>query len=462
MSSTFVIIIFTLGVGVAVLLVFLVRSILTPKKIAGIEKLIANGKHAQAIRVAKSIISRSPRDADARYMLGKAYLADGKSELALMEFKAVNATAIFSKSVPEAEFRKTIAQLFLKFNQPDEALKEYLLLLKLEPFQAEHYYNAALLFEQRDMTEQALAYYRKAVETNPKHATAHAALGLLLFRAKQMTDAKQEINVALRLDPNNTKALYYQGRLLRESHDYANALASFEKALRDPELKQKCLIERGCCYIEANSLEKAILEFDRAIKSSKDDASNDTLHARYFLASCYEKNRDIDQAIAQWEIIFSKKRSFRDVGEKLSQYQELRANDYIKEYLTAGKEEFFQICRAVTNSALDLTVRDIKEAKFGCSLIAVENDAEKWRNVRKMPRLILFYRDPNLIEDGFLRALQEEMKKQSIIRGIVITSSGFTRTALEFAESRPLELIGKDRLEQMLSSLDVFRSNKRA
>jgi tetratricopeptide (TPR) repeat protein len=99
MSSTFVIIIFTLGVGVAVLLVFLVRSILTPKKIAGIEKLIANGKHAQAIRVAKSIISRNPRDADARYMLGKAYLADGKSELALMEFKAVNATAIFSKSV---------------------------------------------------------------------------------------------------------------------------------------------------------------------------------------------------------------------------------------------------------------------------------------------------------------------------------------------------------------------------
>lgn len=456
MSSMFIGFILILGTGVAVLLVFLVKSFLLPKKIAGIKKLIESGKYAQAIRQSKLLISRNSRDTEARYLLGQAYLADGKAELALMEFKAVNATAIFSKTIPEAEFRRTIAQLYLKYNQPEEALKEYLLLIKLEPFQADYYYNAALLFEQRDNTEQALSYFRKTVETDPKHAAAHAALAFLLFKNKQMTDAKQEIAIALKLDPRNTKAYYYQGKLLRESHDYANALASFEKVVRDPELKQKAFIERGCCYLEANSTEKAIIEFDRAIKYSTDESSNDTLYARYFLASCYEKNRDIDHAITQWEIIFNKKRSFRDVGEKLSQYQELRSNDYMKEYLTAGKEDFFTICKAITNNGLELAVRDMKETKFGCALIAVENDAEKWRNVRKMPRLILFYRDPNVIEDSFLRTLQEDMKKQSIIRGIVITSSGFTRTALEFAESRPLELIGKEKLEQMLSTIDVF------
>jgi tetratricopeptide (TPR) repeat protein len=440
-----------LGTGVAFLLIFVVKSFLLPKQIAGIQKLIGSGKYTQAIKQAKFLINKNPHDAEARYLLGRAYLADGKAELALMEFKTVNATAIFSKTIPEPEFRKTIAQLFLKYNQPEEALKEYLLLIKLEPFQAEHYYNAAVLFEQRENTEQALQYYRKAVETDPKHASAHAALGFLLFRAKQMTDAKQEIALALKLDPKNTKAYFYQGKLLRESHDYANALAAFEKALRDPEYKQRTLIERGCCYLEANSIEKAILEFDRAIKASTDESANDTLHARYFLGSCYEKKRDIEQAITQWEKIFAKKKSFRDVGEKLSQYQELRTNDHMKEYLTANREEFFAICKGITNVALELAVRDIKETKYGCSMIAVENDAEKWRNVRKQPRLILFYRDPTMIEDSFLRTLQEDMKKQSIIRGIVITSSGFTRPALEFAESRPVELINKDKLEQMLA-----------
>lgn len=452
----FVAIILVLGTGIAILLIFLVKSFVVPQKLSNIEKLINNGKYSSAIKQAKMLIVRNPRDFEARYLLGRAYLADGKSELALMEFKAVNATALFSKTLPEPAFRKTLTKLFLKYHQPEEALKETLLLIKLEPFQAEHYYTAGVLFEQRDNSEQALAHYKKAVETDPNHAEAHASLGLLLFKNKQMADAKKEITIALRLDPKNTKAHFYQGKLLRNSHDYANALASFEQALRDPELKQKALIERGCCYMEANSTEKAILEFDRAIKASTDTASNDTLHARYFLASCHEKLRDIDNAITQWELIFNNKRSFRDVGEKLSQYQELRSNDSIKEYLTAGRDDFFTICKAITNTSLDLSVRDIRETKYGCSLVAVENDAEKWRNVRKMPRLILFYRDPNLIEDSFLRALQEEMKKQSIIRGIVITSSGFTRSALEFAESRPLELIGKEKLEHMLSSTDIF------
>jgi tetratricopeptide (TPR) repeat protein len=452
----FIALILILGTGVAFLLVFLVKSFLMPKKIANIAKLVDSGKFPQAIKQTKALITKNPRDTEARYLLGKAYLGDGKSELALMEFKTINATAIFSKVVPEAEFRKTIAQLYIRYNQPEEALKEYLLLIKLEPFQAEHYYNAAVLFEQRDNSEQALQYYRKAVETDPKHASAHAALGLLLFRNKQAADAKQEIALALKLDPKNTKAYFYQGKLLRDSHDYANALVSLEKAMRDPDLKQKALIERGCCYLEANSVEKAILEFDRAIKATQDEGSSDTLHARYFLAACYEKNRDIDSAITQWEKIFNKKKNFRDVGEKLSQYQELRSNDFMKEYLTAGKEDFFTICKAVTNESLELAVREIKETKFGCALIAVENDAEKWRNVRKQPRLILFYRDPNLIEDAFIRTLQEDMKKQSITRGIVITSSGYTRPALEFAESRPIELINKDKLEQMLSTINPF------
>ena len=320
----------------------------------------------------------------------------------------------FFQNTSETEFRKTLAKLFLKYNQPEEALKETLLLIKLEPFQAEHYYTAGLLFEQRNNSEQALANYRKAVETDPNHATAHASLGLLLFKNKQMTDAKQEIAIALRLDPKNTKAQFYQGKLLRDSHDYANALAAFEKVLRDTELKQKALIERGCCYLEANSTEKAIVEFERAIKAGSDEASNDTLHARYFLASCHEKLRDIDSAIHQWEQIFNQKRSFRDVGEKLSQYQELRSNDSIKEYLTAGREDFFTICKAITNTGLELSVRDIRDTKYGCALVAVENDGEKWRNVRKMPASSCFTAIRTSLEDAFLRALQEEMKNNQL------------------------------------------------
>jgi restriction endonuclease Mrr len=47
------------------------------------------------------------------------------------------------------------------------------------------------------------------------------------------------------------------------------------------------------------------------------------------------------------------------------------------------------------------------------------------------------------------------MKEQSITRGIVVTSSTFSRKASDFAETRPIDLYGKDRLQQMLSQVKM-------
>lgn len=455
-TAVFIICAAVLTAGVITLLVCLLRSFLAPQKLETIEKLVRNGKKQQAIKMAKSIISKNPRDMEAHYILGKAYLADNKPELALMEFKTVNAAAYFSKKIPEQEFRKTIAKLYLKFNQQEEALKEYLLLIKLDPFKADYYFMVGELFEQRDNSDQAVSYYRKTVEIDPNHAGAHAALGFLLYRAKQNVAAEEEIATALKLDPQNTKAHFYQGRILMGNHNYAKALSSFEKAMRNPELKQKAQIERGRCYMQANSDEKAIQEFLSAVKNASNPASSDTLYARYFLAACYEKKRDIDGAVAQWEEIQKRKKNFLDVNEKLGMYQQARTNDGMKEYLTAGKEDFLAICSAVITDYLELSVQSVKETKYGCVVIAVENDSEKWRNVRKMPKFIVFYRDPNLIEDTFLRNLHELMKKQSIIRASVLTSSGFTRAAVKFSENRPIDLIGPEKLETILAAVDPF------
>lgn len=455
MSPALIVCIVLLASGVIALLVFLIKTLAAPRKIETIEKLIHNGKTQQAIKLAKSIIAKNPRDSEVHYILGKAYLADNRPELALMEFKTVNAAASFSAKIPEQEFRQAIAKLYLRFNQQEEALKEYLLLIKLNPKKADYCFMAGELFEQRDNSEQAAACYRKTVELDPRNAAAHAALGYLLYRMKQNSAAKKEISTALKLDPQNAKAHFYHGRILMGNHEYAKAIAAFEKAVRSPELKQKAFIERGRCYMEANNFEKAIGEFTSAVKASNSPSSNDTLHARYFLGNCFEKTRDIDSAVAQWEEIQKHKKNFLDVNEKLALYQSARTNDNIKEYLTASKEDFFAICRAITVDYLKLVPSaNVKETKYGCIFVAAEND-EGMRNMRKIARLVVFYRDPGMIEESFLRNLQEVMKKQSIVKAAILTSSGFTRAAIKFAENRSIELIGPEKLESILGEVDL-------
>ena len=198
------IIIAVMVVGIGFLAVFLVKSLMQPKKIDSIKKLIKQGKYPQAEKLAKAIIQKDPKNYLAHYYLGKAYLAEHKNELALMEYKNVAQNALFDSQIPEAQFRSQLADLYMKFNQLDDAVKEYLLLTKLEPSNAENFFNAGKIYEQQGHADMAMGFYQKTLQINKKHVKAHAAMGLLLFRGKDMRGAQQEISTAIQLSPEKS------------------------------------------------------------------------------------------------------------------------------------------------------------------------------------------------------------------------------------------------------------------
>jgi len=459
MPTVFIIVII-LGIVIGAITFFVIRSIIAPKKVASLANLLKQGKTSAVVRTAKQILAREPRNPEAHYFLGMAYQEENKNELALMELQIVNQIGTFSAACPEIPFRKKIAELYKFFNQPEEALKEYLLLIKMEPEEAEYYYEAGLLFEKRERAEKASVYFRKTIELNPNHSDAHYHLGMILYRSKKPVEAKVEFELAIKIQPDNFKAYYFVGKLLKDNHDYTGALAAFEKAQRDPEQKVKALVERGGCYMSMNNMEKAISELDRAVKISTNETAPETLYGRYFLAMCYEKTREIDKAIEQWEKIYAKKPNFRDVSEKLSQYQDLRTDDRMKDYLTASMDEFYEICKSATES-MSLSIRDISDVPNGCQIVAVETESSKWRNARKMPKVLRFLRVPELISESTVRSLHEEMRNLGVARGIIISSSNFSRKAVEYAETRPIDLVNKDQLQELLKNIKLPKAKTR-
>jgi tetratricopeptide (TPR) repeat protein len=443
-----------LGITLGIITFFLVKSIIAPRQVETLFKQLNNGKAAAVTRGAKQILAKNPRNVDAHYLLGQAYLEQNKPELALMELKAVNQIGIFDGYTKEDEFRKKIAALYERFSQPEEALKEYLLLIKLQPNVAEYYLKAGQLFEQRDKSGKAMNFYRKAIELNGRLAEAHQRLGYILYRSKKPLESKNEFEAAIKNDPSSYQAHFYLGKLQKESHDYVAALLSFERAQREQSLKIRALIERGSCYMNMNNFDKAATELERAIKLSEDPNSKETLYARYFLSLCYERERRFDNAIEQWEKIYKRKPGFKDVAEKLSQYQDLRTDDHMKDYLTAGPSEFLEICKAVTTGPMGLNIRDTSEIQNGCQIIAVDSDT-RWRNAKKMPKLMWFLRVPESLGESTIRGLHEKMRKLNVSRGVIINSSTFSRKALEYAESRPINLVSKEELQKHLKAVDL-------
>lgn len=444
-----------LGLVIALVIFFAVKAALAPKKISTLRDLVKAGKGMQAIKVAKVLLAKDPRNPEAHYFLGQAYLAEGKAELALMEFKTVNQMGIFQGQLVEKDFRRQIASLFERFDQGEEALKEYILLVKLDPANPENYFKAGFYFEQRGKPDNALKYYRKTLELHPDHSDAHLRLGMLYLRASRPQEARQELDIALKLKPENYQAWFSMGRLLKEAHDLIGALNAFEKAQKDPDLKVKALVERGSCFMTQKNYDRATVELERALKLATPESEKDVLYARYFLAHCYEKNRLIEKAIGEWEKIYSKKPTFKDVAEKLSAYQDLRVDDRVKDYVTSAKPQFLAICQALVG-AMGFSVQSTNEmANNTVKFIAIENESEKWRNVKKMPKILLFTRTSEPIDEAPLREVVEEIRKLGANKCYIVTNTTFTRAAMAFADNRPYELIGKDQLQALLKKAEV-------
>lgn len=318
------IIVIFLAVGIGFLAFYLIRNGVLSGKTAKTAGLVDKNKNLQAIKEGKAAVEKNPKDAEAHFYLGKAFLAEKRDEQALREFKSVSRLGIEGKNIPENEFRQTIAALYVQFNETEEALKEYLLLIKNRPENPEYYFQAGIIFNNRNRGDLAENYLKKAISLNPKESRYYAELGVILYQAKKLKEADTTLEAALKLDPGSSKIHFYKGKIHKDAKDYNAALPFLERASHDPEYKIRSLIESGSCYMSLKMTDKAITELERAIKIIENDAGQDSLYARYFLGMCYEKKQDYPKAIAQWEKIYAQKKNFQDVGEKLTQYQEYR------------------------------------------------------------------------------------------------------------------------------------------
>ena len=446
------IIIIVMLVSVVSILTFVIlKSIVSPKKIEAMPRLIKQGKTIQAIKIGKQVIGKDSKNWLAHYYLGKAYVKDNRPELAVIEYKIVDENALFGEQIQELPFRTEYAKLLLKYNQQNEALKNFLLLTKLDPATADNFYQVGRIYEQQNRYDLALGFMQKCAMIDKKHAKAHAGIGLLLYRTKQFNEAKKEIDLALKLSPETYSSYYYLGKILKDAKDIPGALKSFEKAQRDQDVKQKSIIEHGSCYMMVNRYDNAAVDFQRAIELDKNNSQPETLYARYFLGMCFEKSRQIDKAIEQWTEIYKRNKAFRDVSAKLSEYKDLQSNDYMKDYLTSSNDEFLLICKNAVLKGMNLQVLSCDLKKWGCQLTAINKSDESWMSVRKQVTLVRFYRDPEPIEEQQIHETLDQMKSLNSVKGYMFSSSEFSAAAKRYAENRPVELIEKQKLEALLT-----------
>lgn len=444
--------------AIAIVVAFLILVVLLnaksasgPKQISLIRKMIETGNTKGASKILKTMLSKNEHNILAHWYLAEVYFQEHKNELAIVEYKYILRLNKYQGEVTEVKVRERLAELYEVFGQLDEAQKEYVLLTKLAPEFAIYYFKIGELFYKRNYTDKAFAYLAQAAKLNPGHPDTLFYLGIIHYSKGQAREALEFLNKALHFSPNMFKAHFYIGLIQRVLGMFDKARAEFQLAQRDPEFKLRALLESGRTLSQIENIRDAMIELERGISFVKveDEVSTEM---RYVLAGCYEKGRDLPRAIEQWEIIESFRKGYKDVTAKLNSYADLRTDDKLKDFLTASKDAFMDMCkRLVVAMGFDI-LEVIPIDDDSVDFLATEQEG-KWRNTKRSNRVVKIRRDANLVNELLVRQIQEDMKKFQANRGLILSTSGFSPSAMEFAATRPIDLIDRKQMTTYLKKI---------
>ena len=432
---------------ILILGVYYVRLLTKPQQLSSIAKDIETKNYALAIKRLQAILQRNPEDHEAHRMLAKAYQGSGNIKMAIVEYRFAEKGVDHEVAAYEIDVRSSLAGLLHDNKEYKEALEEYVLLLKIDPKNAEAYHKAALCYQKLGAFDRAVQYFKLAVKANPQLQEAYFDLGVALFEAENYQEALNELAFSIKYNPKNYRAYYYMGVIYRNLQDFVKAVECLDAAERDKEVQVQAIMYKALCYVNIGNLAKVIEECTRGLRIHT--ASDQTSHIlRYTLAEAHETRKDITSALEQWEKIYSQNPKFRDVASKLEQYQDVRASDVLKDYMSSPAPQFQQLCQRVVD-ALGLVTVDAR---------LIHNDEvqvtarESTKMVGKtLLKFLIFTRYNEPLNEAQLRGYLDLMKTMNCQITILFSNSGFNRQAREFGSSRPFEMFDAKKINELLT-----------
>src|SRR5262245_34248549 len=195
------------------------------------EAYFADGKYAEAIIEYKNVLQLDPRDAQAHYKLGLAYLKRGNGRPDLQEaFRSISKSAEIDGTNLEAQLK--LGEFFLLSRQFDKAQGKAGMVLEHEPNNLAAHLLLGHAYGGQQQFDKAIAAFQTALTLDPKQLQTYLSLAAMYQLHKDPKAAEKTYREALQVDPN-APATYLalgafysaQGQLPRAEESYRQGIA---------------------------------------------------------------------------------------------------------------------------------------------------------------------------------------------------------------------------------------------
>jgi len=247
---------------------------------------LAAGDYKTAMIQLKNAVAKDEKNAEARFELGKLYLARLDLASAEKEFRRAREAGFAADAVNpmiarallgQHEFQRVLDELPVPaVSSPETAT--------LQALRA----TAELGLERKDDARKTL---QRALQAAPSNAEVQLALAKLALADGDPAKAMQDLDQALRIDPKHLDSLLLKGDLLRATGKPAEATATYREVLRIYPGDANARLALAGIAIAGNRLDDARKEVDAALK-----AMPNSLQAHYTQALIDFREKKTEQA----------------------------------------------------------------------------------------------------------------------------------------------------------------------
>jgi tetratricopeptide (TPR) repeat protein len=140
----------------------------------------------------------------------------------------------------------------------------------IEPEHTNHWLNLGVAYRKLNDNEAAIATYRKALKVIPNDPQLLNNLGVALRKAQRYDEAVQALEKAIARDPYDPEVARNLAIAYRGAKRYKDAIPIYIKALELGDGGPPALLfDLASCYEKVRNTEKAIATFERYIEATK-------------------------------------------------------------------------------------------------------------------------------------------------------------------------------------------------
>ncbi len=225
--------------------------------------------------------------AESHERLGDLY--NGKGNLQLARFHYTKALVDRPDNIG---LRLKKAEVLLKENEGDYALREFDMVLREEPHNADAHQGAGEAYLRSGLLNEAKSHFNRALEQDFTLWRVHNYLGIIYNQERKITSAMKEFAAALHLKPGQAEVLNNLGVAYTLEGLYAMAVETFQEAVKAGADDEKTHNNLGLALAKLGRYEEALAAF----KESGDEA-----RAYNNLGYVLYMDRHYEQAIRHFE-----------------------------------------------------------------------------------------------------------------------------------------------------------------